>query len=85
MHDPHYAINSFTGILVTVQSRTVSGQSTINRILSIALSQKAETSKEFKPNEARWSTALFGSGILLKERHSPPPRLRPRYCSKQHC
>jgi len=73
MHDPHYAINSFTGILVTVQGRTVSGQSTINRILSTALSQKAETSKEFKRNEARWRTALFGSGILRKERRSPPP------------
>jgi len=73
MHDPHYAINSFTGILVTVQGRTVSGQSTINRILSTALSQKAETSKEFKRNEARWRTALFGSGLLRKERRSPPP------------
>lgn len=73
VHDPHYAINAYNQLLITVQGRTVAGQATINRILSTALSEKAETSKEFKRYEAQWRTALYGSGILRKDRHGPPP------------
>ena len=73
VHDSHYAINAYNNILITVQARVVSGQSTINRTLNTALSQKAETSKEFKHHEAQWRTALYGSGILRKDRHGPPP------------
>ena len=42
----------------------MTGQSVLNKIMSSALAQKAETSKEFKHNEMNLRTALFGSEIL---------------------